>query len=106
MWLAVTFATRPEPAAHLENFYRRVRPAAWGWRPIAALAPDVPAVSSGWYNLRAWVLGCALVYLALFATGKFLLGFWTSGLLLAGGAVAAGCLLYLQFARRGWESFG
>lgn len=106
VWLGVTLATRAEPAGHLENFYRRVRPSAWGWRPIAARAPDLPAVSSGWYNFRAWVLGCALVYLALFSTGKLLLGYWTSGLLLGAGAVAAGSLLYLQFARRGWESFG
>jgi len=106
VWLAVTFLTRPEPAAHLENFYRRVRPAAFGWRPIAARAPDVPAVSSGWYNLRAWALGCALVYLALFATGKFLFGEWTSGLLLGAGAAASALLLYWDFSRRGWESFG
>ena len=106
VWLAVTYCTQPEPAAHLLNFYRRVRPAARGWRPIAAQAPDVPVVASGWYNLRAWILGCALVYLALFSTGKLLLGFWTSGLLLAAGSAAAGGLLYLQFARRGWQSFG
>ncbi|MEE9233836.1 MAG: sodium:solute symporter family protein [Candidatus Acidoferrales bacterium] len=106
VWLAVTYLTRPEPAAHLVSFYRRVRPAARGWRPIAARAPDVPAVSSGWYNLRAWVLGCALVYLALFSVGTFLLGSWTSGSLLAAGAATAGLLLYWHFTRRGWESFG
>ncbi len=106
VWLAVTFATRPEPAAHLLNFYRRVRPAAFGWRPIAAQAADVPAVASGWANLRAWALACAMVYMTLFATGKLLLGFWTDGALLALGAVAAGALLYFDFARRGWENFG
>jgi Na+/proline symporter len=106
VWLTVTFATRPEPAAHLLSFYRRVRPAARGWKPVAAQAPDVPAVSSGWGNVRAWALGCALVYFTLFATGKLLLGFWSDGLLLALGAAAAGVLLYLDFSRRGWESFG
>ncbi len=106
VWLAVTFLTPPEPAAHLEKFYRRVRPAAFGWRPIAQQAADVPAVSSGWANLRAWALGCALVYFSLFATGKLLLGFWTEGWLLLAGAVAAGTGLYLDFSRRGWESFG
>ncbi len=106
VWVAVTFATKPEPGAHLLTFYRRVRPAAFGWRPIAVQASDVPATASGWANLRAWVLGCALVYMSLFATGKLLLGFWSDGLLLALGAVASGTLLYLDFTRRGWESFG
>ena len=106
VWLAVTFATRPEPSGHLVGFYRRVRPAAFGWQPIAAQAPDVSVVSAGWANLRAWVLGCALVYCALFATGKLLFGFWLEGWLLLAGAVAAGSLLYLDFSRRGWETFG
>ena len=106
VWLSVTLATRPEPAEHLLNFYRRVRPAAFGWQPIAAQAPEVRSGSSGWHNLLSWVLGCALVYLALFGTGKLLFGFWASGLLLLGGALAAAGLLYLQFTRRGWESFG
>ena len=106
VWLAVTYATRPEPAAHLLSFYRRVRPAAAGWKPVAAQAPEVRTVSSGWGNLRAYALGCALVYFTMFATGKLLLGFWTEGLLLALGAAAAGVLLYLDFNRRGWESFG
>ncbi|MGH9779383.1 MAG: sodium:solute symporter family protein, partial [Candidatus Acidiferrales bacterium] len=86
VWLAVTYATRPEPAAHLLSFYRRVRPAAAGWKPVAAQAPEVRTVSSGWGNLRAYALGCALVYFTMFATGKLLLGFWTEGLLLALGA--------------------
>ena len=106
VWLAVTYLTRPEPASHLLNFYRRVRPAAFGWAPIAQQAPDMPAVSSSWYNLRAWVLGCALVYFSLFATGKLLLGFWMSGLGLLAGAVVSAALLYFHFTRRGWESFG
>ena len=106
VWLAVTFLTRPEPADHLLNFYRRVRPASTGWRPVAAQAPEVRSTAAGWANLRAWVLGWAMVYLALFATGKLLLGFWTLGLLLLAGAITAALLLYFDFTRRGWETFG
>ncbi len=106
VWLAVTYLTRPEPVAHLAEFYRRVRPASLGWRPIAAQAGANPSTSSLAANLQAWVLGCALVYCSLFATGKLLLGFWTGGIVLLLGAIAAGALLYLHFVRRGWESFG
>ncbi|MGH9863606.1 MAG: sodium:solute symporter family protein, partial [Candidatus Acidiferrales bacterium] len=106
VWLAVTFLTPPEPTPHLVNFYQRVRPAALGWRVLLqhAQIPSAPSALSS--NFRAWALACAVVYFSLFATGKLLLGFWTEGWLLLAGAVAAGAGLYLDFRRRGWESFG
>jgi hypothetical protein len=106
VWLAVTFATRPEPRNHLVQFYRRVRPASFGWSSIAAQTPDVKPASSPRQNLRAWGLGCALVYLSLFATGKLLLGDWAVGLVLLAGAVVSALLLYRHFMQQGWESFG
>lgn len=106
VWLAVTFLTRATPTGHLLNFYRRVRPAAIGWRPVAAHAPEISAARSGWYNFRAWVLGCALVYCALFGTGKLLLGSLAAGSTLLVGAGLAAWLLHADFRRRGWESFG
>ena len=106
VWLAVTFLTRPEPREHLLAFYRRVRPASMGWRPQATEAPEVKSSDSLGANFRAWVLSWAMVYLALFATGKLLLGEPSLGAgLLVGAAVCAG-LLYWDFSRRGWESFG
>ena len=45
VWLICTFATAPEPTDKLLAFYRRVRPAAALWQPIAKLAPEVPAVA-------------------------------------------------------------
>jgi Na+/proline symporter len=105
-WLTGTFLSRPEPRERLLEFYRRVCPAAFGWQPIAAQAPELERASSGWNNFRAWILGCTLVYLTLFGTGKLLLGGWSTGLVLLAGAVAAAVLLYVDFSRRGWESFG
>ncbi len=72
VWLAVTFTTRPEPRETLLNFYRKVRPHAAGWRPIAALDPDIAPTSDLGANLIAWLLGCAMVYAALFGVGKLL----------------------------------
>src|SRR5579859_8195824 len=40
-WLAVTFATAPEPMSKLLAFYRLVRPGGF-WGPVAAEAPEVP----------------------------------------------------------------
>jgi hypothetical protein len=103
-WLAATFATSPESNSVLVNFYRRVRPDVYGWKHIAEQAPEVKPVREAGHNLLDWVLGCALVYMALFGTGKLLLGFAGEGLLylVIGAAAAVG--IYVHFQRRGWET--
>ncbi|GAC1650645.1 MAG: Na+:solute symporter [Acidobacteriaceae bacterium] len=72
-WLAVTFLTRPEPNAVLDSFYQRVRPDVRGWKPVAARLPGVAQTRDLGANLGAWALGCLMVYLILFGTGKLLL---------------------------------
>ncbi len=105
VWLAVTFLTRPEPREHLLAFYRRVRPPALGWGTVAAQAPEIESRESLGLNFLAWVLASAMVYSILFATGKLLLGEPGLGLLLLGGGVTSGALLFWLLARRDWEWF-
>jgi SSS family solute:Na+ symporter len=81
-WIVITLATPAEPRETLMNFYRRVRPDAWGWKPIAEIATDVPAERSIGRNLCDWVAGCAMIYLALFGIGKLCLLAWRTGILL------------------------
>src|SRR5215467_644336 len=81
VWIVVTLATSPEPAAVLTSFYRAVRPHAAGWQPIARLAPEVPETRDLGPNLVSWILGCAMVYLALFGAGHILIGPWGEGML-------------------------
>ncbi len=73
VWLAVTFLTPAEPREVLVAFYRRTRPSLAGWRPIAALAPEVKPVSDLGANAVDWVAGLVLIYGVLFGTGKLLL---------------------------------
>jgi len=103
-WIIATILTRPEPDSKLVEFYRRVKPAVAGWKRIAALAPEIPPSRDGWYNLIDWLLGCVMVYMALFGIGKLLLG--ASGLGLTFLAISAGCgyAIYWDFSRRGWET--
>ena len=103
VWLAATFLTRPEPEAKLTEFYRRVRPGVRGWKHIAALAPETPASHDGWYNLLDWLLGCLMVYMALFGIGKLVLGSTGIGLLFLAVSALAGYAIYWDFSRRGWE---
>jgi Na+/proline symporter len=84
MWLVVTLLTPAEPSDTLVRFYRRVRPDVFGWKPIAALAEDVSATKDLGRNLVDWIIGCAMVYAALFGVGKFcLLEFWQGSLFMA-----------------------
>jgi solute:Na+ symporter, SSS family len=106
VWLLVTFLTKPEPEEVLVKFYRSVRPHVGGWRPVARLAPDILPTRDLARNLFSWVLGSAMVYLALFGSGKLLLGnFWTGVLLVFFAAICAG-MLYQNILRSGWEETG
>ena len=104
VWLSVTFATDPEPQSKLLEFYKRVRPAAAGWKPIAALAPDIISVRDGWYNLMDWLLGCLMVYMTLFGIGKLLLGAPGLGAIFLAIAAISGYGIYWDLSRRGWET--
>ena len=73
-WVAVTFLTRPEPEEKLVAFYRRVRPYAAMWGPVARVAGDVTPSIGARRDLLSWVAGCGLVYGALLGIGKLLLG--------------------------------
>ncbi len=93
-WVAVTLFTPPTDAATLEAFYRRVRPAGPGWRPIAARHPDIrPDTTLGTLALD-WLAGVVLVYSTLFGIGQLLVGDPLMGLVLLAVAVGAGIFLW------------
>ncbi len=100
IWVLVTLLTQPESEEVLLRFYRKVRPDVLGWKPIAQLAVDVPQTRDLGRNLIAWVLGCLMVYFALFGTGKLLFQQPTAGgVLLLASAVCA-VLLYRDISQR------
>ena len=96
VWLAVTWLTPPTDDATLVSFYRRTRPAGLGWRPIAALAPDVAPDESLARAAAQWLLAVAAVYATLFGVGHLLFGVAaTGGVMLAGAAVCGWAALRL-----------
>jgi Na+/proline symporter len=97
VWLAVTFLTPAEPRATLEAFYRHVRPDVRGWKPIAAHIHDFAPTRDLGGNLTAWMLGCAMVYLCLFGTGKLLLHQPVEGAVLLTLSALAAAALYRSF---------
>jgi Na+/proline symporter len=74
VWVGVTFLTKPTDRKTLIQFYRLVRPAGPGWREIQAEAGVVPSPDSLPQSMLGWVLGCVLVYAALFGAGSLLYG--------------------------------
>jgi Na+/proline symporter len=102
-WVAVTLLTAPEDKLLLIAFYRRTRPNPALWRPIARAAPDVPVERDGWNNLLDWLAGSAMIYLALFGTGKIIFGQTLLGLAFLVLAALAGGIVYWDLSRRQWS---
>src|SRR5262249_39669146 len=57
VWLAVTFATRPESEETLDAFYRKVRPAGGGWAPAVRRTGIAPPPGEIGRNFGLWILG-------------------------------------------------
>lgn len=104
VWLVATFLTKPESDETLIAFYRRTRPSLWGWRPIAAKAPDVKPTRDGIWNFVDWIAGCVLIYSALFGVGKIIFGETALGLAMLALAIVAGYVIYWDLNRRGWST--
>jgi Na+/proline symporter len=104
VWLAVTFMMPPENETTLLAFYRKVRPSAALWGPIAKKASDVTPTKDGLFNLMNWLAGCAFVYLTLFGVGKIIFGEALLGAGLLVGAALAATLIYSDLNRRGWKT--
>jgi solute:Na+ symporter, SSS family len=104
VWLATTLLTAPENPEVLLAFYRRVRPGASLWGPIACRATDVEPRRDGLYNLLDWLAGCVMIYLALFGIGKIIFGHLWLGTALLGGACVSGAVIYWDLDRRGWKT--
>jgi Na+/proline symporter len=102
-WLLVTILTPPEPREKLVAFYRRVRPAGPGWRPIAALAPDVKPSESLAGQFINWVLGCILIYSTLFGIGKLIFKEWSEGLAYMAAAVITSLLISRNLSSTQWS---
>jgi Na+/proline symporter len=105
VWVSVTLLTRPTDRGRLLEFYRKVRPAGPGWRPVAAEAGVAGSPDSMAGALLGWVLGCAFVYAALFGTGSFIYGKTAQGMMWLAVFVVSGAGL-LRLLPRLWAGSG
>jgi len=106
VWLSVTFLTKPEPKDVLLAFYRRVRPSAAFWGPIAREATDVVPQRDGLFNLLDWLSGVLMIYAFLFGAGKIIFGEIGLGIAFLAAGLIFGAIIYRDLSRRGWETVG
>jgi solute:Na+ symporter, SSS family len=104
VWLLATMLTGPEKKETLLAFYRKVRPSAALWGPIAAEARDVVPTHDAAYNFLDWISGCVMIYMTLFGIGKIIFGQPMLGIVFLVIAVIAGWVIYWDLNRRGWKS--
>jgi SSS family solute:Na+ symporter len=104
VWLTVTLMTGAEKKEILLSFYRRVRPSAALWGPIAREAADVAPNHDAFYNFLDWISGCVMVYMTLFGVGKIIFGQMGMGIGFLVIAVVAGYVIYWDLNRRGWKT--
>lgn len=102
-WIGVTLITRPTSDKTLRNFYRLIRPGGVGWNRVIEQSkldgdPITQTAERGVLpiGVLCMVLGCFAVYSALFATGQWMYGNYTSATVLTVvAAVATAGLLKL-----------
>lgn len=100
-WMLATFFTPATDRKTLQDFYVRIQPKGSGWKPVvdsltAQQKHDVnqntdPRLTS---QILMMLLGCAVVYSALFGSGWLLLG---STLIGAGSLIISVFLSYILF---------
>ena len=104
VWLSVTILTKPERKDVLLAFYRRVRPSATLWGPVAREATDIAPRKNGLFNLMDWLCGVAMIYGFLFGVGKIIFGQVLIGIGLIAAGFIFGAIIYADLNKRGWET--
>ncbi|MBU2525893.1 MAG: Na+:solute symporter [Bacteroidetes bacterium] len=81
VWLFTTFFTKAEDENVLRNFYIKIKPGGPGWAKVVKKAASegmqINKGETGWSvpsGILAMLVGCAMVYSALFTTGNLIYG--------------------------------
>ncbi len=75
VWVLVTLFTKPEDDAILLSFYRKVKPASFGWKKLLDRYPEEVQVQGRLpLEIGLMLVGSIMVYAALFAVGFWIYG--------------------------------
>ena len=94
IWVAVTFLTPSENQTVLQKFYKKIQPGGPGWYKVVNDARndnlELVDTKEGWSvpsGILAMLVGCALIYSVMFATGYFIYGEYGHALILTGAVI-------------------
>ncbi|MFD2551325.1 sodium:solute symporter family protein [Bizionia sediminis] len=100
VWVAVTFITQAESKTVLQKFYKKIQPGGPGWNKVVheARANNLELVDTKqrWSvpsGILAMLVGCALIYSIMFATGYFIYGAYLHGFFVLLGAITFALVL-------------
>lgn len=84
IWITVTYITPAEDKSVLQTFYQKIQPGGPGWKKVIGEAEEeninITDDSQGWSvpsGITAMLLGCVMIYGAMFATGYWIYGEYT-----------------------------
>jgi solute:Na+ symporter, SSS family len=108
-WLATAYLGPKNDDAVLLSFYRKVHPFGPGWRPVRARA-GVPAAEAALeaehqnipLSMVGWIMGCTMIWSALFTVGNVLYGRTNYALALGAVFVVSG-LIVIRVVQRLWN---
>ena len=100
-WVIATFVSKPTDAAVLRAFYDRIRPAGPGWAKIRRESGLPASPDSLPMALLGTVVGVTVIWTGLFATGSFIYGHTSQGIML-GGVFALASVLMIVLVRKLW----
>ncbi len=106
IWLVVTYLTPAESEKTLFNFYKSIQPGGPGWAKIIDRAKEQGAniitKSERWNvpaGIKATLLGCVVIYGALFATGYWIYGKHVKAALLTVMVIIAAYFLKILWSK-------
>lgn len=108
-WLAVTWLTPKTEMSVLQSFYLLTHPGGPGWGPVVKdLGKNDPSASAQESHLGSgilcMILGCVMVYSALFATGYWIYGAYTLAIILTATVVVTASIIAVIWRRMGTAS--
>ena len=100
IWIGVTYITQPESNEVLQSFYKKIQPGGPGWNKVVKDAEaeniDIKDKDVEWSvpsGILAMLLGCGMIYSAMFATGYWIYGEQQNAIIATAGAVISAFFL-------------